>query len=116
MICWNRETVKAMQQQIEATTGMNWQIALARTSSFSEYMLYGVFVREVLGYGAVNHAPSGLPLVKPSWGVALTTDSAIQEFFADFDPRTVAVMVHSKDHVDSVRLRHHLERRWNRKN
>jgi hypothetical protein len=116
MICWNRETVKAMQQRIEATTGMNWQIALARTSSFSEYMLYGIFVREVLGYGAVNHAPSALPLVKPSWGVALTTDSAIQEFFADFDPRTVAVMVHSKDHVDSVRLRHHLERRWNSKN
>ena len=113
MICWNRETVKAMQQRIETSTGMNWQVALARTLSFSEYMIYGVFVREVLGYDAVDHAPSTVPLVKGSWGIALRTDSAIEAFFADFDPRTVAVMVHSKDGIDPARYRHHLERWWN---
>jgi hypothetical protein len=113
MICWNRETVKAMQQRIESSTGLKWQVALARTPSFSEYMLYGVFVREVLGYHAVDHAPSAVPLVKGSWGMALTTDSAIDTFFADFDPLTVAVMIHSKDGVDPARFRHHLERQWN---
>lgn len=113
MICWNRETVKAMQQRIETSTGLNWQVALARTPNFSEYILYGVFVREVLGYEAVDHAPSTVPLVKASWGVALTTDSAIDAFFAEFDPRTVAVMVHSKDGIDPARFRHHLERQWN---
>lgn len=113
MICWNRDTVKAMQQRIESSTGMNWQVALARTPSFSEYMLYGVFVREVLGYAAVDHAPSSVPLVKASWGISLTSDTAIDAFFAEFDPRTVAVMVHSKDGIDPVRYRRHLERRWN---
>jgi hypothetical protein len=112
MICWNRETVKALQQQIETSAGVKWQVALARTLSFSEYMIYGVFVREVLGYGAVDHAPSAVPLVKPSWGMALTTDSAIDAFFRDFDPRTVAVMIHSKDHIDPARYRHHVERLW----
>jgi hypothetical protein len=112
MICWNRETVKAMQQQIEINTGLNWQVALARTLSFSEYMIYGVFVREVLGYGQVDHAPSTVPLVKPSWGVSLTTDAAIDAFFSDFDPRTVAVMIHSKDGIDVSRYRPHLERLW----
>jgi hypothetical protein len=57
MICWNRETVKAMQQRIETSTGMNWQVALARTPSVAEYIIYGTFVREVLGYDAVDHAP-----------------------------------------------------------
>ena len=112
MVCWNRETVKAMQQQIEFSTGINWQVALARTPSFSEYMLYGIFVREVLGYEAVDHTPSTIPLVKPSWGRTLITDAAIDSFFAEFDPRTVAVMVHSKDGVDPIRYRHHLERLW----
>jgi hypothetical protein len=112
MICWNSETVRAMQQRIEASTGMSWQVALARVPSFSEYVLYGTFVREVLGYDAVDHAPSAVRLVKPSWGSALTTDSAIAAFFADIDPRTVAVMVHSKDGVDPVRIRHCLERWW----
>jgi hypothetical protein len=112
MICWNRETVRAMQQRIEFSTGMNWQVALARTLSFSEYMIYGVFVREVLGYNAVDHAPSTVPLVKPSWGIALTTDSALDAFFADFDPQTVAVMVHSKDSIDPARYRAYLQRQW----
>jgi uncharacterized protein DUF6492 len=113
MICWNRETVKALQQRIELSTGLNWQVALARTLNFSEYFLYGVFVREVLGYEAVDHAPSTVPLVKPSWGAPLTSESAIGAFFADFDPRTIAVMIHSKDNIDPARYRQHLEHTWN---
>jgi hypothetical protein len=110
VVGWNRETVKAMQQRIEATTGLSWQIALARTINFSEYMIYGTFVREVLGYSLVDHAPSTVPLVKGAWGA--TTDSAIAEFFATFDPRTLAVMIHSKDRIDPSRYRAHLERFW----
>jgi hypothetical protein len=112
MICWNRETVKALQQRIETSTGMNWQVALARTLSFSEYIIYGIFVREVLGYENTDHAPSVAPLVKTSWGSDLKTDFAIDTFFADFDPKTVAVMVNSKDGIDPARYRHHLERLW----
>jgi hypothetical protein len=112
MICWNRETVKALQQRIEISTGMNWQVALARTLSFSEYMLYGIFVREVLGYENTDHTPSAAPLVKTSWGSDLSTDFAIDTFFADFDPKTVAIMVNSKDGIDPARYRHHLERLW----
>jgi hypothetical protein len=113
MICWNRETVEALRQRIEQVTGTNWQVALARMGSFSEYMLYGVFVREVLGYPAVEHAPSDVPLVKPSWGVPLTTDAAIDAFFSEFDPQTVAVMIHSKDRTNLARIRYNLERLWN---
>ena len=112
MICWNRETVKAMRQRIETNTGMHWQIALARTLNFSEYMIYGIFVREVMGYEEVDHAPSAVPLVKPSWGTALKTDLAIDAFFADFDPRTIAVMIHSKDGIDPERYRCELDRYW----
>jgi hypothetical protein len=113
MICWNRETVKAMRQQIETITGSSWQIALLRKPGFSEYMIYGTFVREVVGYDRVDHAPSAVPLVKASWGTALSTDSAIEEFFSEFDQRTVAVMIHSKAGVDVSRYRHFLEHHWN---
>jgi hypothetical protein len=115
MICWNRETVRAMQQRIETCTGVNWQVALARTFSFSEYMIYGIFVRELLGYDAVDHAPSTVPLVKGTWNGSLMTDSAIDAFFADFDPQTVAVMVHSKDGIDPARYRPYLQRLWDAK-
>jgi hypothetical protein len=113
MICWNRETVKAMRERIESSTGLQWQIALARTTNFSEYMIYGIFVREVLGYNAVDHAPSTVRLVKASWDKPLTTTCEISTFFADFDPKTVAVMIHSKDGIDPARYRPQLERLWN---
>lgn len=112
MICWDGSTVKAVRDRIESSTGMSWQVALARRQKFSEYMLYGVFVREILGYENSPHAPSTVPLVKPSWGTALDSDSAIAEFFRDFDSQTVAVMIHSKDGIDPARYRHHLERLW----
>jgi hypothetical protein len=114
MVCWHREIVKTMQRQIETCAGMDWRLALARTPTFSEYMIYGIFVREMLGYDVVDHAPSAVPLVKPSWGIALTSISAMDAFFADFDPRTVAVMIHSKDAIDPARYRPHLERLWGR--
>lgn len=112
MICWDREIVKAMQKRIESITETDWKVALARTPSFSEYMIYGVFVREVLGYDNVNHAPSSVPFVKASWGHVLDTDRKIDAFFSDFDPRTRAVMIHSKDGIDADRYRPHLERLW----
>lgn len=112
MICWNRETVRAMQRTIEASKGMDWQVVLARTLRFSEYMIYGIFVREMLGYDAVDHAPSPARLVKASWGVSLEADADIDAFFSEFGPETVAVMIHSKDGIDPARYRGHLERLW----
>lgn len=112
MICWNREIVKALQDRIEQCSGMRWKVALARTLRFSEYMIYGIFVREIVGYDEADHAPSTVPLVKPSWGISLSTDAAIDKFFSDFDARTVAVMIHSHDGIDVSRYRPHLERLW----
>jgi hypothetical protein len=113
MICWNRETVKAMQAQIELSTGSNWQVAVARMSRFSEYMLYGIFVRDVLGYATTDHAPSDVPLVKASWGSDLTTEAALEGFFGELNASTVAVMIHSKDGIDPLNIRHYLLRGWN---
>jgi hypothetical protein len=112
MICWNRETILAMRRRIAETTGSDWQVALARTPSFSEYMLYGMYVREVAGYRAVDHAPSDVPLVKASWGEDLGSGAAIDRFFSNFDPRTVAVMVHSKDGINPNRFEAKLEQLW----
>ena len=112
MICWNRETIHALQGRIQAHSSLDWAIAVARESTFSEYVLYGVFVRELVGYDAVDHTPSAVPLVKASWGYDLTTENRMAAFFSKFDPRTVAVMIHSKDRIDLAGLRLHLERHW----
>jgi hypothetical protein len=42
-IVWNRNAVIALQQRVAATSGVSWQIAVARTKRVSEYILYGLY-------------------------------------------------------------------------
>jgi hypothetical protein len=45
VIVWDKRSVKAMTLAIEAAAGRGWPEALCRTRQFSEYLLYGRFVR-----------------------------------------------------------------------
>jgi Family of unknown function (DUF6492) len=112
LIAWRRENVVALTQHIAKVTGHDWRTALMRLPTFSEYVLYGVFVRGVLGYPGSGHHPSIVPLVKASWGQDLHGDRALDRFLTELDPQTVAVMIHSKDQVSVERYRATVERCW----
>ncbi|ATQ68357.1 DUF6492 family protein [Methylosinus trichosporium] len=45
LIVWDKNALGDMTRAIEAATGVDWFLALCRTRSFSEYLLYGHFVR-----------------------------------------------------------------------
>lgn len=49
LIPWRRSNVLKMQERITAVNGTPWRRALAKNPTFSEYILYGIFCREVLG-------------------------------------------------------------------
>ena len=49
LVCWRRANVLAMLQRIEALYGQPWQRRIAGLNSFSEYILYGIFVDRLLG-------------------------------------------------------------------
>lgn len=100
MICWKRDVIIAMQRRIEQVNGKSWQLVLARLPSFSEYVLYGVFVREFLGYAKAAQAPSQVPLVKTSWDNDIATPAGMRVFFEQIDDRNIALMAHSKDAID----------------
>jgi Family of unknown function (DUF6492) len=112
LVCWNRNTVKALQNRLEQVNQMRWQLALARNYTLSEYMLYGVFVREFLGYVATDHSPSDVPLMKALVGQTLSNSNAIDELFSDFDPKTIGIMVHSKGGIEPSQFRDRLEQLW----
>jgi Family of unknown function (DUF6492) len=97
LIAWRREHVAALHAHFEKTTGLPWQIAIAQQRTFSEYILYGIFVREVLGYSASHHAPSTRALVKQPWEHDLTTTEGLKTYIHDLEPDNIAVMIHSKD-------------------
>jgi hypothetical protein len=49
IVPWKRSVVKSMVARVEDATGEKWWKAVARTVQFSEYLLYGTFVDQVLG-------------------------------------------------------------------
>ena len=112
MVCWRKRNVVAMVERIERVAGTDWRAALMRLPTFSEYVLYGVHTRGVLGYEHAGQHPSTLPLIKPSWGLDLSDPRVFDDFFSNLDPVTVGVMIHSKDGFDPVRYRERLLAMW----
>jgi Family of unknown function (DUF6492) len=80
LIVWDHLAVRDMTRAIEKATGMSWQEALCKTRSFSEYLLYGHFVR-----GASAHAARHRE----------TTDGPVQAYWDEkpLDREEIAAMV-----------------------
>ena len=97
LIAWQREHMLDLHAHIERATGLPWQIAIARQRTFSEYILYGCYIRDVVGYGASHHAPSTRALVKQPWDHDLSTQAGLKAYFDTIEPDNIAVMIHSKD-------------------
>jgi hypothetical protein len=54
-IVWDRRSARGMTQAIESVAGHGWVEALCRTRAFSEYLLYGHFVRNSPAHFATHH-------------------------------------------------------------
>jgi hypothetical protein len=55
IVFWDKQTTRALAERIEAVSGMSWIEALCKTREFSEYLLYGFFVRNDAA-SALRHA------------------------------------------------------------
>ncbi len=66
-VVWRRENVVRLTERIERVCAMPWQLALARTRNFSEYLLYGVFCDKLLGIARAGHAPTSESLCRTIW-------------------------------------------------
>ena len=112
MIMWNRKIVEQLQKAIEDHCKMNWQIAVARNLTFSEYITYGVFVRSMIGYEHSPHSPSDVDLVKTNWGKSINSEQELASFFQDLLDTQIAAMVHSKDGISVKSYREAVEQNW----
>jgi hypothetical protein len=115
IICWRRSNVLSMLELVEQTSQQDWMSVILPLPTFSEYILYGVYVRRVLGYERAGHVPSKVPLVKTSWDHDVSSNTAMRQFFESFDDDTIAVMIHSKDGIAVDSYRNQVHRAWSEK-
>lgn len=112
LIAWDKEVLEKLTRHIEQYSRRPWQQSIAGLRTFSEYITYGVFVREVIGYQNSPHVPSSVNLVKTNWGIDLKTENSMKIFFEDISPTQIAAMVHSKDDIDPSFYRKYATLHW----
>ncbi|GLZ28895.1 hypothetical protein Lesp02_10850 [Lentzea sp. NBRC 105346] len=73
---WDPSVVRKMQERIADVTGMHWMDAFNRRLHVSEFIIYGVFVDEVLDASA--RPPSNTTICHNSWErVPMSRDEAV---------------------------------------
>ena len=109
LVSWRRDNALAMLAHIEACSGRDWISAIAAKRRFSEYMIYGYFVEQVLGLEAAGHFSDSHQLCKSYWGDEVTGLSALGSFEEVLAEGQVAVGVQSFIGEPVSRLRALLE-------
>lgn len=92
---WDRTLVLTMQDRIHQVTGRPWMEATAAQLHISEFILYGVFVDEVLGKAA-KVAPTSSMLCHSYWGHEPLTLDAARQFVGATPSQDVAIMISAK--------------------
>lgn len=95
---WSPAIVRGMLQRVERATGRPWATAIARELHFSEMILYGVHVDEVLG---VDPTATTTDMRCPSHPDEIPLDRAgLDRFLGRVRSTDVAVMVSAKSGTD----------------
>jgi hypothetical protein len=95
---WDRRTVLAMRDQIQQVTGRPWLDVVAGQLHISEFILYGVFVDDILGERA-DVAPVESMLCHSYWDTCPLNLDTAERFVRAVPEEDVAVMISAKSHT-----------------
>jgi hypothetical protein len=103
LIAWRRATVAGMCRRIEDHTGRHWASTLGLQRRFSECMLYGRYVDEVIG--SEGHFPGSEEFCRVHWTGSPMSDTDFQAFVDGMAPKQVAIGMQSFIGTDLGRIR-----------
>lgn len=93
LLPWKRSTVLEMCRHMERVHRRPWISVVGSSRRFSECMLYGSYVDDVLG--GEGHAATDMPLCAVKWSDPAPDRAELERFVADIDDTQVAVGVQS---------------------
>ncbi len=93
LIAWRRETVNAMCAGIEKTHGRDWAAVIGSARQFSECMIYGRYVDDVIG--GAGHFHGAEEFCRVHWNGQPLSDDAFRHFVATMAPEQVAIGMQS---------------------
>ncbi len=103
LISWRRETVTAMCAHIEMVHGRNWVQVIGSARKFSECLIYGQFVDEVLG--GAGHFHDSREFCRVHWTGTALSDDEFRAFVSGMAAEQVAIGMQSFIGTDIGRIR-----------
>lgn len=103
LIAWRRAAVAEMCRRIEDHTGRHWASTLGLQRRFSECMLYGRYVDEVIG--GEGHFLGSEEFCRVHWTGSPMSDTEFQAFVDGMAPEQVAIGMQSFIGTDLGRIR-----------
>jgi Family of unknown function (DUF6492) len=96
---WDRTCVTALRDRIEEVNRRPWLDAIgACRHNMSEFILYGVFVEELMGASAAI-SPTSSTLCHSYWETTPLSEPAARRFVRGRKPQDVAVMISAKSYT-----------------
>ena len=94
---WRRDVLRKLQAHLSnGRRGSAWLRDLARKTTVSEYMLYGIFVDDVLGLDAAGHYGFDRHLCHEFWDARPMTAAELGEFSRSVPEDRVLAMVSAR--------------------
>ncbi|ANT50063.1 DUF6492 family protein [Mesorhizobium amorphae] len=103
LIAWRRQTVTAMCARIEKVHGRSWVEVVGSKRKFSECMIYGRYVDEVLE--GAGHFHGSEEFCRVHWTGEALSDDEFRRFVAAMAPQQVAIGMQSFIGTDIGRIR-----------
>ncbi|MEB3180094.1 MAG: DUF6492 family protein [Nostocaceae cyanobacterium] len=108
IITWKRDNVLKMYEHIEKVSGQGWLETLCKSWNLSEYILYGVFVEQILKEES-GHYCDPVKLSLDYWKTDEMSDVELQKFFTQITPEQVSVMISAKAGISVEKYQNLLE-------
>ncbi len=100
LVCWRRDTLQKLTQQIEKNSKKPWKHALANTLDFSEYILYGIFAEHVMA-GQSGHYKDAHELCYCSWHHPIKNIDELSHFLENIPQVYTSVLIQSNLSIDT---------------
>lgn len=104
VICWRRANVLKMMQHIADAQSRNWIVSVASLKSFSEYVVYGMYVTRVLG-DASGHYQDDVDRTLCYWKTIPLNQAELSDRRSSLTDKHHSVMISgkSKTNVEWIR-------------
>jgi Family of unknown function (DUF6492) len=109
VITWRRDVVLEIRDRITEITDAHWLRSVVRQVHFSEYILYGVYVQELLGPQDLRHLPTNDELCLDSWYFMDEPGDRRQILAQRLRPCHIAVNIQSNLYLPTSKVRELVE-------